>query len=1206
MATSISGVATPDTLESNAQSQPAKDDTPQEVLDPSIKAVLDQDVEPHELSDRYVKLKTLLHERRPDLTEVQPRPKKKVKGRPPEPPEKPGLNVSRLLRGIARLESDMLFDLEEGRRLWAEARLRLLKEEVAKKREIAKKPPALELQGEGKECEDPAMPIPEPEEGPGLDLGDFFASLPEETSNGMVITSEEGESVTIRSFGKWSGVTPRRVLEDSCKARDSSYQIKYTVISLSSFSVRHSLSLSWSRAQEIPEPNTIPGIDCLATERNVLLQMKQTSASDSKESEALVSVAALFYVFGSSPKEEKAHLKLSPVFREYWAELAELKSRRKMEEDKDEVKYVRKMLDLPSENGQVNGDQNAQAGPAKSDEKVDAQKTHIAAMTREQASAESLSALWAAKSSMPAYQRMLGGRMNLPIWSFKHEILDALADNQVIIICGETGCGKSTQVPSFIVEQCLSNGQDCKIYCTEPRRISAISLARRVSEELGERKNDIGTRNSLIGFAIRLESQISASTRLVYATTGIVMRMLEHGNGLEGITHLVLDEVHERNIDSDFLLIILRKIMAKRPALKVILMSATVNAEQFSRYLNGAPILNVPGRTFPVETKFLEDAIELTGYRSGSKSAYVVAEAEAADDQPDDAPQTTSSTDLQSYSSRTRSVLSEFNEYRIDYDLICQLLETIATKIAYYEYSKAILVFLPGLAEIRRLYDLVSTHPTFLKAWIIFPLHSTVATEEQERVFLTPPHGMRKIVLATNIAETGITIPDVTCVIDTGKHKEMRFDEKRQLSRLIESFIAQANAKQRRGRAGRVQNGLCFHLFTRARFEGVMPEQQTPEMLRLSLQDLALRVKLCKLGAIEETLGEALDPPLPRNVRRAVDSLIDVKALTQAEELTTLGRQLAKLPLDVYLGKLIILSSIFRCVDAGLTMAALLSSKSPFIVPVGARQQADTTRLGFKKGNSDLLTAYNAYCAWRRICKDNSYSEANFCRKSFLSSQTLSNIEELKAQLAMALHDAGFLVLSDHARAALSRVRSAFRQRQFVEIPAPYDAHSANDLVTTSVIAWSFYPKLLRAEGGRSWRNVANNQLVTLFPTSVNRSPTAGDPRPPKWLSFYHIMQASSRAYHAHETSAAEDLAVALNCGEADFRTYAGVVVIDGNRVRFAVPDWTGMLVLKNLRRAIREIVAQGIKSPGKQLSETQEAWFEVWQAIFTRTQEKS
>ena len=180
-------------------------------------------------------------------------------------------------------------------------------------------------------------------------------------------------------------------------------------------------------------------------------------------------------------------------------------------------------------------------------------------------------------------------------------------------------------------------------------------------------------------------------------------------------------------------------------------------------------------------------------------------------------------------------------------------------------------------------------------------------------------------------------------------------------------------------------------------------------MLRLSLQDLSLRVKICKLGGIEEVLLEALDPPTPKNIRRAVDSLIEVKALTAEEELTALGRQLAKLPLDVYLGKLILYSNIFKCLDAGLTIAAILSSKSPFSAPMGARSQADQARLAFKRGDSDLLTVFNAYCAWRRVCKTSHTSEHQFCRKNFLVPQNLANIEDLKAQLASALEDAEFL-----------------------------------------------------------------------------------------------------------------------------------------------------------------------------------------------------
>lgn len=632
-----------------------------------------------------------------------------------------------------------------------------------------------------------------------------------------------------------------------------------------------------------------------------------------------------------------------------------------------------------------------------------------------------------------------------------------------------------------------------------------------MSEELGENKSDLGTNRSLVGYSIRLESNTSRETRLVYATTGIVMRMLEGSNDLSEITHLVLDEVHERTIDSDFLLIVLKKLIKRRPDLKVILMSATVDAEKFSSYLGGAPVLEVPGRTFPVQTRFLEDAIEVTGYSIGEdrKTAELI---DLDDDPPEQEPEGAKAGllgDLSQYSSRTRATLAQMDEYRIDFDLIVQLIAKVASDETYSQYSKAILVFLPGIAEIRTLNDMLLGDPHFSSNWLIYPLHSSIATEDQEAAFLIPPPGVRKVVLATNIAETGITIPDVTCVVDTGKHKEMRFDERRQLSRLIDTFISRANAKQRRGRAGRVQEGLCFHLFTKHRHDRIISDQQTPEMLRLSLQDLAIRVKICKIGGIEETLNEALDPPSQKNIRRAVDALVDVRALTAAEELTPLGRQLARLPLDVFLGKLILLGTVFKCLDMALTVAAILSAKSPFSAPFGQRTQADAARLAFRRGDSDLLTIYNAYVSWRRVCQQTG-KDFQFCRKNYLSQQTLANIEDLKGQLLVALADSGFLLLADEERKALNRMRYSSggrgrRQQKFYEIPKRVDLYSDNDVVTASVIAWSFYPKLLVRDppGSRSLRNIGNNQSISLHPSSVNKSQLDL-----KWLSYYHIMQA--------------------------------------------------------------------------------------------------
>lgn len=657
-------------------------------------------------------------------------------------------------------------------------------------------------------------------------------------------------------------------------------------------------------------------------------------------------------------------------------------------------------------------------------------------------------------------------------------------------------------------------------------------------------------------------------------------------------------QVHERSIDTDFLLIVLRSLMTKRPDLKVVLMSATVNAQRFSEYLDGAPIIDVPGRTFPVEAKFLEDAIELTGHTNEDAATAAVDE-----DANDDDAQEKGTGELNGYSKRTQNTLANYDEYRIDYSLIVKLIEKIGHSAQYQDFSKAILVFLPGIAEIRQVNDMLCGHPRFAKGWRVFPLHSTFSSEDQQAAFEVPPHGTRKIVLATNIAETGITIPDVTCVIDTGKHKEMRFDERRQMSRLIQSFIARANAKQRRGRAGRVQQGLCFHLFTKYRHDHLMVDSQTPEMLRLSLQDLVMRVKICKLGDIEHALSQALDPPSARNIRRAIDALVEVGALTAGEELTSLGTQLAKLPLDAQLGKLILLGSNFGCLDFALTAAATLSSKTPFLNPMHQKGKADTIRLGFKRGDSDLLTVYNAYTTWRKICTTPGMSEFQWCNKNFLSPQNLGNIEDLKAQLLSSLIDAGFVHLGPEERTALNRMRHNSRHRNFVALPSQYVKSDENDTLASSVVAWSFYPKIIKQDG-KGWRNIANNQSLGLHPTSVNKTSLNPDV---KYLSFYSIMQSSSRFTNAQETSPVAEMPLLLMCGEAVFHMYAGVIIVDGNRLRLKVRDWRTMVVLKVLRAKVKEIMVKLFKNPGRELGDRPRRWMEgVLEKIFERQHVKN
>jgi ATP-dependent RNA helicase DHX29 len=1205
---------TPDLVSKRGnRTSPLKPETPSQSATP-IDAELhasdfESDVEPEDLVPTYLTIKERIWKHRPDLVDVV-KSNKKWKTNQPKlntPPATPGL--LKLTTKLREIEMDALFDQWEADRQWSIKKIDLSRDAV-----VSRPSKALRNDEDGSDSEsepsgerdrrrDSSSDSSEPNSGDEGLLGGMFAvSMDEPSSESQQSGNTADPSIRLRDFGKPAGMSPRRILEEACKSRDSRATFKYTLIPTAGYISRQTVTIYWSAHQERITMQAVPSIQLQQARSSkgstltsaMSFTMAGVASPDALQSEAFISTVALFYIFSSSAKEEKLYLRLPAAWRDLYLELAEHRKDEADTEDRNRLKMIRTVVRNHNEQEEDDGvvlaaafrSRNRDSPRPGSSRNMSPSKEAIASRSNE------LMGIWHHVRSTHSYQRMLVSRMSLPMFGFRGAALAAIDHNQVVILCGETGCGKSTQLPSYILEHQLSQGKECKIYCTEPRRISAISLAQRVSEELGEGPGDVGTNRSLVGYAIRLESRVSMSTRLVYATVGVVLRMLESSRTLDDITHLVIDEVHERSIDTDFLLVILRSLMTRRPELKVVLMSATVDATRFSKYLNNAPIINVPGRTFPVRTRFLEDAIELTHF----SGANIKERGQDSDNDPDaDIEGGTSGIpkQLQGYSPQTRKTLATYDEYRIDYELIVKLMEHVATDPDHVEFSKATLIFLPGIAEIRELNDMILSSPLFNSSCWVIPLHSSIASEEQQLAFQIPPPGVRKVVIATNIAETGITIPDVTCVIDTGKHKEMRYDERRQLSRLIQSFIARANAKQRRGRAGRVQEGICFHLFTKYRHDDLMAEQQTPEMLRLSLQDLIMRVKICGLGDIEKTLSQALDPPLAKNIRRAIDALIEVGALTPNEDLTPLGNQLAKLPLDANLGKLCLLSAIFGCVDVGLTISAILSSKSPFITPFGDRQRADLARLAYAKADSDLLTAYNAYTAWRRISQTPGQSAFAYCRKNYLSQPNLQNIEDLKAQLLSSLGETG-LIPSPKRSHGGNRSRG---RTSFVEVPPESDIHSANEIITTSVIAWAFYPKLL-VRDGKGWRNVANSQSVTLHPSSVNK----GSHHDFKYLSYYSMMQSGgSKFLNALSTTAVQELPLMLLVGDADFKLHAGVITIDGNRLRFRVDEWKNALALKGLRKGMEEIVEGSLRDPRKEISPRLRKWMEIFVKMCTR-----
>ncbi|MED6168612.1 hypothetical protein PIB30_013107 [Stylosanthes scabra] len=621
-------------------------------------------------------------------------------------------------------------------------------------------------------------------------------------------------------------------------------------------------------------------------------------------------------------------------------------------------------------------------------------------------------------------RRMLEFRSSLPAYKEKEEILSTILRNQVVIISGQTGCGKTTQLPQFILERETESlcGAVCNIICTQPRRISAISVSERVAfergEKLGESMPSLSPTfcSSKVGYKVRLEGMKGRDTRLLFCTTGILLRRLIADRKLKDVTHIIVDEIHERGMNEDFLLIVLKDLLPRRPELKLILMSATLEAELFSSYFNGAAIIKIPGFTHLVRTHFLEDILEISGYGLTPDNQIDDYGQERIWKMNNQGPRKRKSqitslvedalreADFKNYSPQTRESLSCWNPDCIGFNFI----EYILCHICEDERPGAVLVFMIGWDDISALKEKLLLHPVLgdQSRVLLLTCHGSMANSEQRLIFEEPEDGVRKIVLATNIAETSITINDVVFVLDCGKAKESSYDALNNTPCLLPTWISKVSAQQRRGRAGRVQAGECYHLYPRCVYDA-FAEYQLPEILRTPLQSLCLQIKSLKLGPISEFLSRALQSPEILAVQNAIEYLKIIGAFDNNENLTLLGHYLTMLPMEPKLGKMLILGAIFNCLDPILTITAGLSVRDPFLTPLDKKDVAEAAKAQFSHDYSDHLALVRAYDGWKDAEIDLAGQE--YCWTNFLSVQSMKAIDALRMEFLSLLKDIGIV-----------------------------------------------------------------------------------------------------------------------------------------------------------------------------------------------------
>jgi len=571
--------------------------------------------------------------------------------------------------------------------------------------------------------------------------------------------------------------------------------------------------------------------------------------------------------------------------------------------------------------------------------------------------------------------------LELPVSGKKNDIAAAILKHQVVIVCGETGSGKTTQLPKICLE--LGRGVAGLIGHTQPRRIAARSVASRIAQEL---QTPLG---EAVGYKVRFNDKLSESSYVKLMTDGILLAETQSDKFLNAYDTIIIDEAHERSLNIDFLLGYLKQLLPKRPDLKIIVTSATIDAERFSQHFNGAPVIEVSGRTFPVEIRYRP--LGKAGFR-----AKEIAEPENAQFDLDDETDVLSENLLgipRKAKTEARWLEEDDEEEAIEEAILD------AADDLLRQGDGDILVFLPGEREIRDVADHLRKYQgrsAKLKHIEVLPLFARLSIEDQQKIFKS--HSMRRIVLATNVAETSLTVPGIKYVIDAGLARVNRYSPRAKVEQLQIEKISQAAARQRAGRCGRVSNGICVRLYSEEDFNN-RPEFTDPEILRSSLASVILRMAALRLGDVAEF--PFIEAPSSRLIADGYQQLQELGAVDSRRQITELGLQLAKLPLDPRVGRMILAAKREHCLREILIIASVLSIQDPRERPMDKREAADNAHAKFAGEGSDFMSYLKLWDFFDHALKHKKSNKdlLNQCHSNFLSFLRLKEWRELHGQL---------------------------------------------------------------------------------------------------------------------------------------------------------------------------------------------------------------